>query len=79
VIAVITVHELVAQILKLRIEEVTDETGTATTAEWTSMRHLQLVVAIEKSYGVRLDPREARSVRSVAAVKRVLAAHGVQA
>lgn len=77
-VAVITVHELVAQILELRLEEVTDETGTATTAAWTSVRHVQLVVAIEKFYGVRLNPREARSVRSVANVKRVLATHGVQ-
>ena len=74
----ITVNELVAQILKLRLEEVTDETGTATTAAWTSLRHVQLVVAIEKFYGVRLAPREARSVRSVAHVKRVLATHGVR-
>jgi acyl carrier protein len=75
---VITVYELVAQILKLRLEDVTDETGAATTAAWTSMRHVQLVVAIEKCYGVRLAPREARSVRSVAHVKQVLATHGVQ-
>lgn len=74
----ITLYELVAQVLKLRLDEVTDETGAATTAAWTSMRHVQLVVAIEKSYGVRLAPREARSVRSVANVRQVLATHGVQ-
>lgn len=78
VVAVTTVYELVAQILKLRLDEATDETDTAITAAWTNMRHVQLVVAIERFFGVRLAPPEARSVRSVANVRQVLAAHGVQ-
>jgi acyl carrier protein len=69
--------ELVAAVLRVPTAEVDDDTGTSTTAEWTSLRHVQIVSGVEKAYGVRLTAREARTCRSVRALREVLAGKGV--
>ncbi|GAB1511100.1 acyl carrier protein [Actinophytocola sp. KF-1] len=68
--------ELVAEVLRVPAAEVDDDTGMATTAAWTSLRHLQIVAGVEKAYGIRLTAREARTCRSVRALREVLAEKG---
>lgn len=70
-------RDLVAEELGLPAAEVTEDTGPATTDVWTSLRHVRLVAAVEGAYGVRLTAREARSARSVGALRRVLRTRGV--
>ncbi|MGA5442874.1 phosphopantetheine-binding protein [Streptomyces griseoincarnatus] len=65
---------LVAEVLEIPASEVTEETGTATTAAWTSLRHVQIVSCVERAYGIRLTAREARRCRSVGALRAALAA-----
>ncbi|PRY45206.1 acyl carrier protein [Umezawaea tangerina] len=68
---------LVATVLRVPVDAVDDDTGTATTAAWSSLRHVEIVVGVEKTFGVRLTPREARSCRSVRALRDVLSGKGV--
>ena len=72
-----TLESLVGGILDVGEEHITDDTGPATTGDWTSLRHVQIVAAVEDTYGVRLTPREARTVRSVGALRSVLKAKGL--
>ncbi|ATE55010.1 MULTISPECIES: acyl carrier protein [Actinosynnema] len=69
---------LVAGILGVAESDVDDTTGAATTAHWTSLRHVQIVVAVQDAYGVRIAAREARRCRSVGALRAVLAEKGVE-
>ncbi|QHY94283.1 hypothetical protein SSPS47_03970 [Streptomyces sp. S4.7] len=64
---------LVADVLQMAPAEVTEDTGPATTAAWTSLRHVQIVARVEQTYGVRLTAREVRGCRSVGALRGVLA------
>ncbi|MFD9869351.1 acyl carrier protein [Streptomyces niveus] len=64
---------LVADVLQVPAAEVTDDTGPATTAAWTSLRHVQIVARVEQTFGVKLTAREVRGCRSVAALRGVLA------
>lgn len=68
--------ELVAEVLQIPAAEVTGETGAATTAAWSSLRHVQIIARVEKAYGVRLSAREARTCRSVGALRAVLTEKG---
>lgn len=68
---------LVAGILRLPPEAVTAETAMATTDSWDSLRHMELIVAIEETFGIELDGDEIASMRSVAAVEAVLGRKGV--
>lgn len=65
-------EKLVADVLSLPQHDVDDRTGPATHASWTSMRHLEIVAAVDETYGIRLTAREARSVRSVGDLRRLL-------
>jgi acyl carrier protein len=70
---------IVAQVLELPSDEVDDEVGPATRSEWTSLKHLQITVAVEDAYRVRLVPREVRAVRSIGDLRRLLRDKGVSA
>ncbi|MFG3604266.1 acyl carrier protein [Micromonospora chersina] len=69
---------LVADVLALPVDEVNAQTGPATTAAWVSLRHLQIVAAVEDTYGIAITPREIRAVRSVADLRELLARRGVE-
>jgi acyl carrier protein len=68
---------LVADVLQISVDEVDDDTGPATTAAWSSLRHVEIISAVQDRYGVTLTPREARSCRSVGRLRDVLTANGV--
>jgi acyl carrier protein len=70
---------LVAEVLDVAPTNVTDEDGPATLPEWTSLRHLELVVTIEEAYGISFAFEEVRAVPNVGALREVLAAKGVAA
>lgn len=69
-------NELVAAVLAVPVTSVTDEDGPATLPEWTSLRHLELVVTLEEAYGVSFAFEEVRSVPTVGALRAVLATKG---
>lgn len=58
--------QLVADLLERRVTDVDPQTGPATAAEWVSLRHLQIIAAVEDAYGVSFTPREIRGITSVA-------------
>src|SRR5258708_15576274 len=53
------------------------ETSTENTPAWDSVAHLNLVLSLEQAFGQRFTPEEFMQMQSVAAIQRVLAAHGV--
>jgi acyl carrier protein len=71
------VDMLVADVLGIAADEVTDQTSPDNTSQWDSMAAMNLVVAIEDEFDVRLSTAEIVSLRSVATVKGVLTAKGV--
>ncbi|MEU5647279.1 acyl carrier protein [Streptomyces milbemycinicus] len=71
-----TLEKLVADVLGVAEEEIDDETGTATTGSWTSLRHVQIIAAVGREYGLRITPRQARSCRSVGDLRKLLAEEG---
>lgn len=68
---------IVARVLDIPPDTVTDELGPAVESGWTSLRHVQLVSAVQKKYGVKLSPRTIRSIRTVRDLREALTAQGV--
>ncbi|MFF8919550.1 acyl carrier protein [Streptomyces sp. NPDC015032] len=68
--------KLVAEVLGVAESEIDDDTGAATTGDWTSLRHVQIIAAVGREFGIRLTPREARSCRSVGDLRKLLAQKG---
>jgi acyl carrier protein len=71
-----TLEKLVADVLGMAEEEIDDTTGTATTGSWTSLRHVQIIAAVGREFGLRITPRQARSCRSVGDLRTLLAEEG---
>lgn len=73
---VMTFSQLVADVLGIPAGEVTDDTGPATHASWTSIKQLQLLVAVEERYRLSFSRDEIRAVRSVGDLRRILLSKG---
>ncbi|TAK18637.1 MAG: acyl carrier protein [Acidobacteria bacterium] len=68
---------LVAEILGVDPSIVTAETGPGTIPQWDSMAHMQLVAAIEESYGVQFTIEEIPTIMSIAELAALLEGKGV--
>ncbi|MEU1126568.1 acyl carrier protein [Streptomyces sp. NPDC005899] len=70
---------IVAEVLGVEETRIDDSTGAATTADWSSLRHVQIIAAVGREFGVRLTPRQARSCRSVGDLRTLLVEKGLPA
>ena len=59
-------NEIFIDVLDLEDEiELTDETSANDIEEWDSLSHIQLIVAIEKSFGIKFTSLEIMKWRNV--------------
>jgi acyl carrier protein len=71
------VAKVFAEVLGISAEQITDETSPDNTPQWDSMAAMNLVVAIEDEFDIRLSTAEIISMRNVAIVRKVLTTKGV--
>lgn len=68
-----------AAVLGVPADALEDNASPDTIAEWDSMSHLNLVMALESEFGVSLSAEDALRMRSVAAIRGLLRGRGVLA
>ena len=61
----------------LEATDVSDEASVHTIEGWDSLKHINLMLAIEEEFGVSLTPEEVETMISVGLIKDVLKGHGV--
>ncbi len=71
-------YETVAAILQLQVDDVTDEISPENTDTWDSLNQINLISALEQEFGVTLPIDSLEAFDSVAALKDLLAQHGVR-
>lgn len=54
------------------LEQITDETSPETVPHWDSLRHIELIMTIERVTGKEFSPMVAIEMRSVREILRVL-------
>jgi acyl carrier protein len=69
--------QLVAAVLEVPVADIADHVGPMTHSDWTSIKHLQLIVAVEENYNVSFSRQEIRSVRTVGDLRTSLVNRGV--
>jgi acyl carrier protein len=72
-----TLTTLLSEILEIDPGEVTDELSRTTNPEWTSLRYLQLISALEEIGSISFTSREMAAVDSVAQLRALLAVKGI--
>lgn len=71
-------HEVVATCLKVPVAQVTDESSPETLKRWDSLRHLDLMTAIEEAYQVRFSTAEVLRAKSIRDIRGLLRDKGVE-
>ena len=64
--------EAVASVFGLSDNEVTPESNQENIADWDSVGHLKLILAVEDAYGVQFSTAQIPELTSVAAIQRAL-------
>lgn len=67
-----TAIDLLAEALVLTAAEVDDATALGVTAQWDSLAHLRLILALEGNLGRRLTPEEIVSIASLSDVVAII-------
>jgi acyl carrier protein len=65
-------EQLIADVLKVDPELITEDSSCDTIESWDSLRHMNLILALEQSYGVTIPDEDAANITSYALIKRVL-------
>jgi acyl carrier protein len=68
---------LVAEILAIPADSIDADTSAKTQSRWDSLRHMNLMFAIEESYGVRFEDEEIARLVSVSSIEAALAMRGI--
>ncbi len=71
--------QIVMESLAVPCEQVSDDLALGGIESWDSLRHMQLITAIERAYGLTLTFDEIILMTSVGAIRQVLAARGIGA
>ena len=69
--------ELFADVLDLEPATLSDATSQATTPAWDSLAGINLTVAIEQAFALKLTTREVVTMTSIGAARDVLRKRGV--
>jgi acyl carrier protein len=72
-----SLRAIVADVLEIEADEITDDLGPATSGQWNSLRHIQLVAAIEREYNICLSPREMRSFSTYSELADIVTNKGI--
>jgi acyl carrier protein len=67
-----SVEELVASVMDVEITHIDNDTGPATLPPWNSIKHLELIAAIEEIYSIKLTTREIHTLTCVADIHHIL-------
>jgi acyl carrier protein len=63
-----TVRRIASDVLDLPFTQVTDQTSPGTAANWDSVQHLNLVLAVEQAFGVTFEPEELDQMKNIGEV-----------
>lgn len=70
--------EVLARVFNVGIDVITDEASPDTIEAWDSLRHMNLVLALEEEFGVELTDDQVVEILSYKLIKIVMQEHGVE-
>jgi len=65
-------NQIVADILELDVNAVSDALTPDDVEQWTSLNHLRLVTAVEEAFGISLSMEQIESIRSIGALRQLV-------
>lgn len=71
------VENVLSEVLQMPVAAITDDLTMKDTDAWDSLKHMELIVALEQSFDIQLSFDEIVAMQSVNQIKRVLRERGV--
>jgi acyl carrier protein len=68
--------ELLAGVLEVPATEIPDDASVENLPDWDSLRQLELMLALELEYGVRISTESMLDLQSLPVIEEFLAEHG---
>jgi acyl carrier protein len=62
------VRNVASDIFGIPADTITAESSPETIENWDSMQHLNLVLAVEETFGVQLEPEDIEQMKNIGAV-----------
>lgn len=72
-----TLEALLATVLQIPPATITDDLAMRDVESWDSLKHMELIVSVENTFGIELTFDEIVSMRTVREIKSVLGQRGV--
>ena len=72
-------EELFATVLREPAGGLSNQASPATVRSWDSLRHIELVMAAEATYGVRFETSEVVTIRTLGCMRELLQQKGIAA
>jgi len=70
------VENLLSEVLQMPASKITEDLAMKDVDAWDSLKHMELIVSLEQSFGIELSFDEIVAMRSVGEIKRVLRERG---
>jgi acyl carrier protein len=71
------IKQIIAAVLSRDIEEIHDDASPDTLSNWDSLRHMNIVLALEEEFGVHFDEQRLLELTSFALLREELRKHAV--
>lgn len=70
--------EVMARVFNVAVESITVNSSPDTVESWDSLRHMNLVLALEQEFNVELSDDQVVEIMNYQLIKIVLGEHGVE-
>lgn len=67
-----TLKDVLATVLGITADSINDDTSMDTVQSWDSIKHMNLVLAIEEEFGISIPDEDAANITSYALIRLVL-------
>jgi len=69
---------MVAEVLGVTPDLLSEESSPETVSSWDSLGHLNLVMALEEEFGINLSAEDVLAMRTMGSIHRILHRSGVE-
>jgi acyl carrier protein len=69
--------QIMSNLFEIEEDEITDEASVLSIENWDSLKHINLIIAIEEQFGITIDEDEMVEMTSFTEIKRILRDKGV--
>ena len=69
-------YDVIANVLGIEADTLNEKSNALNTANWDSLRHIELILAVENAYNIRFAITEVMNMQNLGDMREILEAKG---